>query len=238
MVPPFKNEQRICYWLICSTGTPSRFLSTNTLYKLWHFEHYGSVYMEFLLWKLGGGTSLKSHSVCKLIKDFFNCLCFKGILYLKNLLSYLYKSWPCSSDFNSFARVSEFLSSICYHLCPQLSSCLTDMRLEGTSGGMVVTSQAFLAASSPLCWGEGMMCDDTSGTLRKTLDVPSVTSWRHWMTLSWHYGRHWMTFPWHYVRCWMTLPWNSLPPRRPVDQLLVQQVQQDQPPDCLVCPAP
>ena len=56
MVPPFKNKQRICYWLICSTGTPSRFLSTNTLYKLWHFEHYGSVYMEFLLWKLGGGV--------------------------------------------------------------------------------------------------------------------------------------------------------------------------------------
>ena len=45
--------------LIFSTGTPPRFLSTNTLYKLWHFEHYGSVYMEFLLWKLGGGVPVK-----------------------------------------------------------------------------------------------------------------------------------------------------------------------------------
>ena len=49
------------------------------------------------------------------------------------------------------ARVSNILS-LCYYLCPQFPPCETDVRLVGDSGGSVVTSQAFLAASSPLCW--------------------------------------------------------------------------------------
>ena len=57
---------------------------------------------------------------------------------------------------NSSSRLLKFFNFSSYRFAnnsaPQLESCETDVRLVGASGGSVETSQAFLAASSPLFW--------------------------------------------------------------------------------------